>query len=121
MSAETFPTLAGVQINVRRAAKWSTKVQAAASGKELRTSWRSRAIYEFQVTFEFLRQGGGRTEAATLADFYNRMRGAWDTFYFVDPIDGTTRTCRFADDHLELEKFSSRHWKTSGVKLVEVI
>lgn len=126
MSAVPFPTLAGAQITVRRNPKWSTKIQKANSGKELRTSWQSRPIYEFTVTFEFLRQGnqpgaGVFSEAATLVDFYNARRGAWDTFLFTDPHDGTVRTVRFADDHLELERFTAYHWKSTGIKLVEVI
>ena len=121
MSSSTFPTLPGVQINVRRTPRWSTKVQTATSGKELRSAWRSRPVYEFQITIEFLREGAGKTEATTLMTFYNAMKGAWDTFNYVDPLDGTTRTCRFVDDGLELEKFSYRHWKTQGIKIIEVI
>lgn len=126
MSSATFPTIPGATIIVKRTSHWSTKVQKATSGKELRSSWQSRPIYEFQVTFEFLRQGvrpgdGTYAEAATLVDFYNARKGAWDTFFFTDPHDGTTRTVRFLDDHLELERFTAYHWKSQGIKMIEVI
>lgn len=126
MSSATFPTIAGATITVKRTPRWSTKVQKATSGKELRSAWQSRPIYEFQVTFEFLRQGvrpgdGTYTEAATLIDFYNARKGAWDTFFYTDPHDGTTRTVRFLDDALELERFTAYHWKSQGIKMIEVI
>jgi hypothetical protein len=121
MSNETFPNFPTRSITIKRKALFSTKIQTANSGRELRTSWQSRPKYEFQVTFEGLVTGvDGKTQPQTLSDFYVRMRGAWETFRFIDPLDGQTRTCRFADDGLELERFSMSHWKTSGIKIIEV-
>jgi hypothetical protein len=96
-------------------------VQTSTSGRELRASWQSRPKYEFQITFEALITGkGGQAQPQALSAFYVRMRGAWDTFSFTDPLDGTVRTCRFLEDGLELERFTAYHWKTSGIKLIEV-
>jgi hypothetical protein len=125
MSTETFPTLPGLEINVKKKALWDTKVQTSRAGKELRSAWRSRPRYEYTLTF-WLRQGNavryvGKTELRTLVDFYNRMKGAFDVFYFADPDDGTVRVCRFKDDGLEVERFTGFHWKTSGIHLIEVI
>jgi hypothetical protein len=121
MSTETFPTFPGRSITIKRKAMFNTKVQTATSGRELRTSWQSRPKYEFQITFEVLvTNKDGKTQPQVLNDFYVRMRGAWDTFKFVDPLDGQTRTCRFAEDNLEIERITFYHWKTSGIKILEV-
>jgi len=121
MSAETFPAFPSRAITIRRKALFATKIQTANSGRELRTSWQSRPKYEFQITFEALITGkDGKTQPQALNDFYVRMRGAWDTFRFIDPLDGTERVCRFVDDGLELERFSAYHWKTAGIKIMEV-
>ena len=116
-----FPTFPSRSITVKRKATFSTKIQTANSGRELRTSWQSRPKYEFQITFDGLITGkDGKTQPQTLNDFYVSMRGAWGTFTFVDPLDGQARTCRFLEDGLEMERFSSYHWKTSGIKIIEV-
>jgi hypothetical protein len=121
MSSETFPTFPGRSITIKRKALFNTKVQTANSGRELRTSWQSRPKYEYQITFDVLVTGkGGKTQPQALNDFYVRMRGAWGTFNFVDPLDGQTRTCRFADDSLDMERITVKHWKTSGIKILEV-
>jgi hypothetical protein len=122
MAADVFPAFPSRSITVRRRASFSTKIQTSASGRELRASWQSRPRYEYQVTFEALVTGrGGRTQPQELGDFYARMRGAYGTFDFTDPLDGRTRTCRFAEDGLELERFTAHHWKTAGIKIVEVL
>jgi hypothetical protein len=119
---ESFPSFPTRSIAVRRRAVFSTKVQTSTSGRELRTSWQSRPRHEFQITFEGLVTGvDGKTQPQTLQDFYVRMRGAWDTFRFMDPLDGQIRTCRFLEDNLEMERFTSFHWKTAGIKLMEVL
>jgi hypothetical protein len=121
MSNETFPTFPGRSITIKRKAHFSTKIQTANSGREIRTSWQSKPKYEFQITFEVLVAGkDGKTQPQTLMDFYIRHRGPWDTFNFVDPLDGQTRRCRFVDDALEMERMTKYHWKTSGIKIIEV-
>jgi hypothetical protein len=116
-----FPSFPSRSITIRRRALFSTKIQTATSGRELRASWQSRPRHEYQITFEALVTGRlGRTQPQALFEFYARMRGAFGTFSFRDPLDGQTRTCRFAEDGLEMERFSLHHWKTAGIKIVEV-
>jgi hypothetical protein len=116
-----FPSFPSRSITIRRGAAFGTKIQTAASGRELRASWQSRPKYEYQITFDALvTDGGGRTQPQALAAFYARMRGAFGVFEFTDPLDGQARTCRFADDNLEMERFTINHWKTAGIKIIEV-
>ena len=121
MSLDTFPAFPGRSINISRRTLFSTKVQTANSGRELRTSWQSRPKYEYQITFDVLIVGkNGKTQPQELNDFYVSMRGPFTPFSFQDPLDGQIRVCRFADDSLSLERFSLHHWKTSGIKIIEV-
>jgi hypothetical protein len=116
-----FPSFPSRSITIRRVSRFSTKVQTSASGRELRASWQSRPRHEYQITFDALvTDGGGRAQPQALAEFYARMRGSFGLFRFKDPLDGQTRTCRFADDDLEMERFTLRHWKTAGIKIIEV-
>jgi hypothetical protein len=119
---DAFPSFPSRSITIRRRALFSTKIQTSTSGRELRASWQSRPRHEYQITFEALVTGRlGKTQPQALFEFDARMRGAFGTFGFTDPLDGQTRTCRFADDGLEMERFSMHHWKTAGIKIVEVL
>lgn len=124
MSTQTFPTLPGTKINVIRTPRWSTKIHTSASGREQRVRFYDAPLYDFELTIEVLRQGviNGKTyaEAKTLVDFYNAMGGAWDSFYYVDPYDGTTRTVRFAEDKLPISRLMLNLWEATKVKLSEV-
>lgn len=123
MSSVFFPTLPGTKMEVTRTPEWSTKVHRAASGAEQRVGYYSSPLYEFKLSIEVLREGfgGGVTaEASTLSNFFNARQGSLDTFFFVDPLDGTTRTVRFAEDKLEMERPFSKLWAAKSVKLREV-
>lgn len=121
-----FPTtLPGIELKWTRKPVFSTKIQKSSSGRELRTSWYASPIYEFTCSVEFLRQGaissGTFNEAGTLYSFFETQRGAWDSFQLTDPFDGTTRTCRFQEDSLELQQMGYKgFWEIKTVKLVTV-
>lgn len=87
MSYELFPALPGLSWGVIKAPMWSTTIQRSASGKEVRTSFYDRPIWNFQLVYEFLRGSNGRAEFQTLVAFYNRQKGAFESFLFTDPTD----------------------------------
>lgn len=123
MSSVYFPTLAGMKMEVTRTPRWSTKIHTSSSGREQRVARFSSPIVEFELKFDVLRQGfagGSTTEATTLQDFFNARQGALDTFWFVDPLDGTTRTVRFKEDSLKLDRVVKGIWQAGKVVLVEV-
>lgn len=123
MSNAFFPTLPGTKMEVKRRPRWKTTVHTSRSGREQRIGWWNTTLYEFELHIEVLRQGspyGSNVEAATLSDFYNARQGAFDTFFFTDPLDGTTRTVRFKEDQLEFERIVKGVWRVAKVLLVEV-
>jgi len=120
----TFPTLPGLDIAVKRTEIYSTLVQAGATGKEQRSSFQSTPRYQFDLTFNFFRQTAFSAqttfdELASLVTFFETQKGQWDTFSFTDPVDSTVRTCRFAQDTLDIQRIVSLCWKgASAVKLI---
>lgn len=119
MSAETFPTLIGVDVVVTRTTVYATKVQRSGSGMERRARLQSTPLYRFRFKINSLRTTRASNEVATLASFFERMAGQWDTFTFVDPVDGTSRTCRFEEDELDIEKIVATLF-SSGVTFITV-
>ena len=88
MSSFVFPlTLAGLDIKVKRAPVFKTKIQEAQSGKELRANFWSSPRYRYTVSFNFLRQGKNSDELASLMGFIARHRGRFDSFLLADPAD----------------------------------
>lgn len=95
MSNATFPALLGLAWSFTRAGIWQTNVQQAGSGKELRaTNW-SYPIWEWTLSYEFLRAGGTLLEYETLVGFFNARRGQYDTFLFTDPDDNSATNQTF--------------------------
>ncbi len=123
MSTELFPlSLPGVDVVVRRRAVFSTAVQVAQSGKELRAQLQSTPRYRYTVTFNYLMQDGlqGSDEAQALTDFFEARAGKFDTFAFDDPYDGVQRTVRFDMDELELSRIVDRVWEGKSIQLISV-
>jgi hypothetical protein len=87
MSNAVFPVLPGLVWDVKKTPQWSTKLQQAASGKELRLSYYSWPIYKYTLAYEVLRQASAYLELQTLAGFFNARQGKFDSFLFQDPND----------------------------------
>lgn len=119
-----FPTLPGTKMTVTRTPRWATKVHTAKSGREQRVGSFDAPLYDFEVAIEVLRQGqiNGKTyaEATTLVDFYNARKGALESFDFTDPLDGTVRRVRFAEDKLPMNRLMVNLWEATKIKLMEV-
>lgn len=126
MSANTFPSLIGQNINVERTEEFRTDVYETVSGKEQRTSWWDTPRYSYSVKMDVLRDNvsapapyAAYSEVATVLFFLETHLGSYDSFSFVDPLDGTTRTVRFVEDSLTIQKIADHHW-TCDFKLISV-
>jgi hypothetical protein len=123
MSNAVFPTFPGLDIAVKRSAVYATKIQTSSSGKELRASFQSTPRYHYELRMNFLRQAAFNTivdEVATLKAFFDMMLGAWDSFFFTDPVDGVQRRVRFEQDNMDLEQLVVGAWDGQTIKLVSV-
>jgi len=93
MSQLVFPSdLPGFDIKVKRGEMYSTMIQAAASGKELRASFQSSPRVQYELTLNAVRQSGFSNrvfsdEPNQLRALMAAVRGRWDTFLFTDPLE----------------------------------
>ena len=87
MSNSVFPTLPGIGWSVMKTPMWSTALQAATSGREVRVGLRSSPLYKFAMTFNFLRSDASWAELQALMAFYNARNGMYDSFLFTDATD----------------------------------
>lgn len=94
MSNAVFPTLPGLKWGVIKKPMWSTKVQRAASGKELRASFYSYPEYQYTLSYEVLR-GNGLGEIQQLIGFFNARQGSFDSFLYRDPDDNSITSQSF--------------------------
>jgi uncharacterized protein (TIGR02217 family) len=87
----------GVAWSVSKAPTMQTRVQRAVSGRELRAFDYPAPLWQFQLTFNCLRDqwdtrgasglGSGYDELRTLFALYLACYGAYGTFLFSDPTD----------------------------------
>lgn len=85
----------GLTWNIVKSPMWKTAIQQAVSGKEVRTAYRSRPIWKFSLSYEFLRGGSGFTELQQMVSFFNLRRGSFDSFLLLDDSDSTATAQRF--------------------------
>lgn len=89
MSTQVFPSLAGLGFPWVRRPIWSTLKQRSVSGKRSALALFSYPLYEWEMTYEFLRSSAAHTEWQQLQAFFNARSGAFDTFLLTDPDDYT--------------------------------
>ena len=84
-----FPTLPGLAWSVTKTPTFQTRIQRAASGRELRALDYPHPLWQFAVAYEFLRDNptAGYDELRTLTGFFMLCQGAYGTFLFEDPTD----------------------------------
>ncbi len=86
MSDFVFPSLVGLSWNVKRSPSFKTEVKRALSGREIRGTFQRYPLYEFKLSYEFLR-AGSELELQKLVTFFLARQGAFDSFLFTDPLD----------------------------------
>jgi uncharacterized protein (TIGR02217 family) len=89
MSNSVYPVLPGIAFGTVRSPTWSTKIQTAVSGKELRAAFWSTPIWKYTLVYEFLRTASAFQELQTLFGFYNQRQGQFDSFLFSAPDDNS--------------------------------
>lgn len=87
MSSQVFPTLIGLEWNVPRAPMWSTIVNDAISGKQTAMGLWSYPKWAWELSFSYLPSKPSQTDLQTLAGFFNKLQGRFDTFLYADADD----------------------------------
>lgn len=68
---------------------FSTRIQQSTSGKQLRAAFFEYPLYQYDLSYEVLRDDSLHNELQTLMGFYLQRQGAFDSFLYVDPSDNT--------------------------------
>ena len=87
MSTAVFPSFIGLMWGVKKKPRWSSQVQTAYSGRELRSSAFAEPIWEYSLSYDVLRAATAYQELQQLVAFFNARRGRFDSFYYTDPDD----------------------------------
>jgi len=87
MSQAVYPVLPGLTYGVIKSPTFSTRVQTAVSGKELRAAFWATPIWYYTLVYEFLRNTAAFNELQTLLGFFNARQGKFDSFLLSDPDD----------------------------------
>jgi uncharacterized protein (TIGR02217 family) len=96
---DVFPVLPGLTWSVTKSPKFATRVQTSYSGRELRVLDQPYPIWTWTLVYNFLRDqndlshgaalGVGYDELRTLAGFFLRQQGSFQTFLYNDRSDNT--------------------------------
>ena len=84
-----FPTLPGLAWSVTKTPIFQTRIQRAASGRELRALDYPYPLWQFALVYDFLRDNpaAGYDELRTVLGFFMLCQGAFGKFLFRDPSD----------------------------------
>jgi len=111
----TFPTLktgAVAQYPARRAVRYQNQAVRFLDGTEQRYRDCGGPLHQWEIRLALLDEG----EMAALAEFLEDNQGAFATFSFTDPWDGTVYpNCRLASDELVLTAAGEMDASTSFV------
>ena len=124
MSDATFPTFLGLKIvGMRRTSILSTTLQVSKSGKECTWEWYGTPRYRYEFDLAVLRTSHptAGNEVATFLNFFETMRGRYDTFNFTDPYTGASVRARFDMDEAPVERISlDGKYAITGIIIVSV-
>ncbi len=127
MSDAVFPDLPGRSPDSTRTAIYKTKIAESPSGREDRTSWASGARYQYELKYNFLREGvvapapwNGYSEAQVVQRFASDHLGRFDSFTFTDIVTGAQVRVRFVEDSFKMTRIAAGIW-TASFSLITVI
>jgi uncharacterized protein (TIGR02217 family) len=86
MTAAIFPAMPGLKWGTVKSPMWSTGIQKAASGRELRAAFYSFPRYKISLGYEVLRSGA-LAELQAMVGFFNARKGSFESFLYLDPED----------------------------------
>jgi uncharacterized protein (TIGR02217 family) len=94
--ADVFPILPGEDFLLAKSPQFSTGMQMAASGREIRVGYWSSPKYNFSVRHNALRRYANMDEAQRLLAFFNSREGRFGVFYYWDDEDYQVNGDQFA-------------------------
>lgn len=122
MSNVVYPSLLGLTPGISRSPVWTTAVHKSVSGREVRGTYQFYPMYDFELSYEFLKDGVVGTEFAQLVGFFNARGGSWDSFLFTDPADSSVTAMNFGTGDASTTVFQlTRSFGAGGFTAVEPV
>jgi uncharacterized protein (TIGR02217 family) len=87
MSQAVFPVLRGLGWSPHKIPLFSTRVSTRQSGRKVKAPNWVYPIYQFELTFNYLRTDQAYTDLQQLMGFFLQRQGQFDSFLFMDPTD----------------------------------
>lgn len=87
MSSIVFPALPGLEWSVVRKPTFVSLSRSSDSLREIYDAAQTRCLYQFELSYSFLRNKNGATDLQQIMGLFLTMRGDYDTFLFEDPND----------------------------------
>jgi len=87
VSNDVYPSFPGLKPNVKRIPEWNTNVKEAFNGQETRTANRAWPRWRYTLSYEFLRSNPALPERARLMAHFNKHRGRFESFLYLDEED----------------------------------
>lgn len=82
-----FPYLTGQNPTVTKGPLWSGKRIRTTSGRQFTTNFWPFPLWQFELSYEFIRHKPTVPELFTMWEFFNTAQGQFATWLFVDPSD----------------------------------
>lgn len=121
---EVFPGFPGRDWMVSKTPMWSTQIQTAASGSEVRAGWYAAPKYSFRLQHPVLRDlasvGTYGSELQQIIGFFNSRKGRYGFFFFYDPSDNTATAEGFASGDGTTTKFQLTRTVAKGTPFAAV-
>lgn len=89
MTLPSFPTLPGMMFPVTRRPVWSSSRQETVSGRRSAYPRRNIPRWQYEVSFDLIRDTATLPELQSLAGLFNQCQGGIGTFSYQDPDDCT--------------------------------
>ena len=122
MSNIQYPVLPGLEFNLGMTPSFSTKVQKAASGRELRAAFQLYPMWTFSLSYEFLRDGARGADFDTLGGFFLARQGMFDSFLFSAPSDNAVVAMPFGVGDGATKNFQlTRAFGAGGFSFIEPV
>lgn len=121
----TWPTLEGLEPNVKRRQIYATDIFESDGGSEVRHQTYAVPKYEYDLSYACLRTDvivsasgqayDGMSELGAFLFLFSSAAGSLGTHTFTEPTSygGSTRTVRYKDDSLEVTQVSDTVYSAS--------
>lgn len=87
MSNLVFPALPGLKWDRQKNPMFSTHIQRATSLREIRLGLSAYPLWDFEMSYDVLREKDGYLELNQVRTLFLEVQGAYDSFLYSDPDD----------------------------------